>query len=97
MDSKKTFECESGDLLRVELPGAIRGVTISAFEVTVLNVKKCSKEFVATILFKPFSRKRGELVLNYTSHIWELLIRGKNNIKIIPVKNVSILDGYKEF
>lgn len=95
MDSKK-FECEPGDLIRIIFPPVVRGITVSAIEVTVTNVKKRDAELVVYVLLKPFSRTYYELVLDYKSQEWKIIIPRKRYITLIPVEKVSVLDGYKE-
>ena len=93
MISHPIFQCKPGDLLRIEFPQPLRGVTISALEVTVLSVISRKGNPAIKVLLKPFSNGCGELMCDQVTMELKLLISHRRRIiKELPVERVAVID-----
>lgn len=72
---------EPGSLIRVELPCPARGVTVSAFEVTVMNIDKSGDHPVFTALLSPLSSKWCKLRFDANRRTWNLAFYRRGSTK----------------
>lgn len=93
MTHHQIFQCKPGDLLRIEFPQPLRGITISAFEVTVLSVISRNEHPAITVLLMPFSKGCGELMCDRVTKKLKLFIyHRRRTTEELPVKRVMVID-----
>lgn len=84
-----------GSLIRIEFEQPLRGITISAFEVVVLNVtlREGLDKLIVSVKLDPFTKRCGELMFCNPTGIWTFCIPKKTlRAKLIPVRNIVLLD-----
>lgn len=82
-----------GSLIRIEFEQPLRGLTISAFDVAVLNVFRDDDALIVSIKLYPFTKGYGELRLHEPTNRWTFCIDKKYRMtEIISVRKVTLLD-----
>lgn len=84
-----------GSLIRIEFEQPLRGITISAFEVAVLNVtlREGVDKLIVSVKLDPFTKRCGELTFYSPTRTWTFCVPKKAlKSKLIPVRNVILLD-----
>lgn len=84
-----------GSLIRIEFEQPLRGLTISAFEVAVLDVARQddNNKLVISMKLDPFAKKYGKLMLYKPTKKWTLFIyKRSHEAELIPVRKVTLLD-----
>lgn len=93
--STKIYEAITpGSLIRVEFQQPLRGLTISAFEVAVLNVtREDGDALIVSVKLYPFTKGYGELRFHEPTERWTFCIDKKYRMtEVIPVRKVTLLD-----
>ena len=83
-----------GSLIRIEFEQPLRGITISAFEVAVLNVNRENNDngLVIDVLLRPFIKAHGKLTFIKATNTWSLCFNKKTYTEYVLVRSVTLLD-----
>ena len=95
MSTKMYEDITPGSLIRIEFEQPLRGITISAFEVAVLNVTRDEDNptILVSIKLGPFAKEYGELRFFETTQRWTFHTNKRSlNIEFVPVSKVTLLD-----